>query len=38
MEIPADHLGDTVHCYISFASANGKLQGDSLYVGEITVG
>lgn len=34
MEIPADHLGDTVHYYISFASANGKLQGDSLYVGE----
>ena len=29
--------GDSVHCYMSFASANGKMQGDSLYVGEVVV-
>lgn len=37
MEMPANYLGDAVHCYMSFASADGKLQGDSLYVGEVTV-
>jgi hypothetical protein len=37
MEMPANYLGDTVHCYMSFASANGRLQGDSLYIGEIAV-
>lgn len=37
MEMPVDFPGDTVHCYLSFASANGKMQGDSLYVGEVMV-
>jgi len=37
MEMSAHHLGDPVHCYMSFASANGKLQGDSCYVGEVVV-
>ena len=37
MEMPADYLGDTVHCYMSFAAADGKLQGDSLYVAQVTV-
>lgn len=27
--------GDTVHCYMSFASKDGKLQGNSMYVGEV---
>lgn len=29
--------GKTLHCYISFASADGKLQGDSKYLGTIKV-
>ena len=37
MEMPAHHPGDPVHCYMSFASADGKLQGDSWYVGEVVV-
>ena len=37
MKMPLEHVGDTVHCYMSFASADGKLQGDSWYVGEIVV-
>jgi hypothetical protein len=37
MEMPANYAGDAVHCYMSFASADGKLQGDSLYIGEVTV-
>jgi len=37
MEMPVEHSGDTVHCYMSFASADGKLQGDSWYVAEIVV-
>ena len=37
IDLPADYPGDVVHCYMSFAAANGKLQGDSLYVGEITI-
>lgn len=27
--------GDTVYCYMSFASKDGKLQGNSMYVGEV---
>ncbi|WP_316813345.1 DUF6266 family protein [Pedobacter heparinus] len=37
MEMPVDFPGDAVHCYMSFASANGKMQGDSLYVGAVEV-
>lgn len=37
MEVAVEHIGDTVHCYMSFASADGKLQGDSWYVGEVVV-
>jgi len=37
VEMPADYPGDALHCYMSFASADGKMQGDSLYVGEVTV-
>jgi hypothetical protein len=35
VDLPQDYLGDTVHCYLSFASADGKLQGDSRYVGAV---
>lgn len=37
MEIPVDYIGATVHCYMSFNSANGKLQGDSIYIGKVLV-
>lgn len=37
LETYSGHAGDTVHCYMSFASADGKLQGDSWYVGEVTL-
>lgn len=37
MQMPADYIGDMVHCYMNFNSANGKKVGDSLYVGEVIV-
>lgn len=37
MEMPVEFLGDTVHCYMNFDAANGKLQGNSMYVGEVIV-
>ncbi|TKC06159.1 hypothetical protein FA047_12600 [Pedobacter frigoris] len=30
--IPAGFLGDDLHCYMSFSSADGKLVGDSRYL------
>jgi len=33
--LPPDFEVDTVHCYMNFASANGKIMGDSVYVGVI---
>lgn len=33
--IPDGYAGDTLHCYMSFASANGKLVSDSVYVGTL---
>lgn len=35
MEVPEGFTGDGVHCYMSFSSADGKIQGDSVYVGEV---
>lgn len=35
--IPVDYLGDSLRCYMNFDSANGKLTGDSMYVGEVVV-
>ncbi|MFA4868289.1 MAG: DUF6266 family protein [Pedobacter sp.] len=35
VKIPIDFKGDTLHCYMSFASADGKLAGDSVYIGII---
>lgn len=37
MEMPSDYMGQTVHCYMSFAAANGKMVGDSVYVGKVVV-
>lgn len=37
VKIPMDFEGDTVYCYMNFASANGKIMGDSAYVGAIEV-
>lgn len=31
--IPKRHHGHILHCYMSFASADGKLAGDSTYIG-----
>lgn len=33
VELPPDCSGETVHCYMNFRSADGKLNGDSCYVG-----
>ncbi|WEK18972.1 MAG: DUF6266 family protein [Candidatus Pedobacter colombiensis] len=35
LDVPPNFAGDTVHCYMSFASKDGKLQGNSIYVGEL---
>lgn len=37
IEMPPDHVGDTVHCYMNFASANGKKTGDSMYIAALVV-
>ncbi len=36
LDISPAFAGDTVHCYMSFASKDGKLQGNSVYVGALT--
>ncbi|SMC97160.1 DUF6266 family protein [Pedobacter africanus] len=35
IEMPQDYAGEIVHCYMSFSSADGKQQGDSVYLGEV---
>lgn len=35
--LPPDFEDGTVHCYMNFASANGKVMGDSVYVGAVEV-
>lgn len=35
MTVPADFSGDSVHTWISFVSADGKMASDSFYVGEL---
>jgi hypothetical protein len=34
-DVPKGFAGDTVHCYMNFASKDGKLQGNSVYLGEV---
>lgn len=36
LDISHHWAGDIVHCYMSFSSKDGKLQGNSMYVGELT--
>jgi hypothetical protein len=36
LDLPQDFIGHKVHCYMSFASKDGKLQGNSIYIGEVT--
>lgn len=35
-DLPPVFAGDIVHCYMNFASKDGKLQGASVYLGELT--
>jgi hypothetical protein len=35
MDLPLDYAGDIVHCYMSFASKDGKMQGNSMYLGQV---
>jgi len=37
IEMPPDYSGDTVHCYMNFASANQKKNGDSMYVAALVI-
>lgn len=37
IEMPVDYVGDTVHCYMNFASADGKKTGDSMYIAALAV-
>lgn len=37
LEMPVGFIGDTVHCYMNFSLANGKKNGDSMYVGAVVV-
>jgi len=35
LDLPKNYIGDTVHCYMSLASKDGKLQGNSMYIGQV---
>ena len=35
--LPANWAAEKVHCWISFTSANGKMQSNSIYMGELTL-
>lgn len=37
LEIPVGFIGDTVHCYMNFNSADGKKKGNNMYVGASVV-
>jgi len=37
LQLPASFLGDTVHCYISFVSLDGKVVSNSDYAGQLIV-
>jgi len=37
LEMPEGFIGDTVHCYMNFNSADGKKKGNSMYVAETVV-
>lgn len=35
--LPADFLGDMLHCYMNFDAENGKMVGGNVYVGHVLV-
>jgi len=35
LDLPKGYIGHNLHCYMSFASKDGKLQGNSSYIGEV---
>ncbi|MEJ5961359.1 DUF6266 family protein [Pedobacter immunditicola] len=37
LQLPADFVGDTVHCYLNFVSATGHVTSNSEYLGELIV-
>jgi hypothetical protein len=37
LQLPANFVGDTVHCYISFVSETGDVVSNSSYVGQLVV-
>jgi hypothetical protein len=37
LQLPADFLGDTIHCYLSFVAQDGKLVSNSTYIGLLIV-
>lgn len=37
LEMPGDFIGDPVHCYMNFSSADGKKNGDSMYISSLVV-
>ncbi|WP_316815492.1 DUF6266 family protein [Pedobacter nyackensis] len=37
LEVPEGFIGDTVHCYMNFSSADGKKNGNSMYIAEAIV-
>lgn len=37
-ELPVDFSGDTLHCYMNFDAASGKMVGNNVYVGWVIFG
>jgi len=37
LQLPADFVGDTVHCYLNFISVTGQVVSNSEYLGELIV-
>ena len=37
LQLPANFIGDTVHCYISFVSVTGKVVSNSAHIAQVTV-
>lgn len=37
MNLPADYGGDTVHAYMSFVAADGKMASNSKYLGIMVI-
>ena len=37
LQLPADFSGDTLHCWMGYASTDGKMVSTSVYLGEVTL-